>query len=115
MELLKRKTLTQRIARAPVDLPTARKMVTQLCHALGAAHAARIVHHDLKPENVFLAMPRRTDVAFTLKVLDFGIAKLIAESHTRTTRSIGTPLWMAPEQTEVGKAIRPTSNIWTLS
>jgi serine/threonine protein kinase len=114
MELLKGETLAQRIARAPVDLPTAREVMAQLCHALGAAHTAGIVHRDLKPENVFLAVPRRTGVAFTLKVLDFGIAKLVAESHTRATGSIGTPLWMAPEQTEVGKAIRPTSDVWAL-
>ena len=114
MELLKGETLAQRIARGPIDLPTAREVMAQLCHALGAAHAAGIVHRDLKPENVFLAVPRRTGVAFTLKVLDFGIAKLVAESHTRATGSIGTPLWMAPEQTEVGKSIRPTSDVWAL-
>ncbi len=72
----------------------------QLCHALGAAHLASVVHRDLKPENIFIGRSRRASVPFTVKVLDFGIAKILQESRTSATSTavIGSPLWMAPEQ-----------------
>ena len=114
MELLKGETLADRIARGPLDLPTAREVFAQLAHALVAAHDARIVHRDLKPDNLFLAHPRRTGVPFMLKVLDFGIAKLVLESHSKHTQSIGTPMWMAPEQTEIGKPILPACDVWAV-
>jgi len=47
-------------------------------------------------------------------VLDFGIAKVIAEAQTRHTQAIGTPLWMAPEQTESGQPVRPAADVWAL-
>jgi formylglycine-generating enzyme required for sulfatase activity len=92
-----------------------REIYAQLCHALGAAHALGIVHRDLKPENVFLAVPKREGVPFVVKVLDFGIAKLVAEAQTQAqTGAIGTPLWMAPEQTEIGRNISPATDVWSL-
>lgn len=72
------------------------------------------MHRDLKPENIFLAVSRRADAAFTVKVLDFGIAKLVAEAQTHHTAAIGTPLWMAPEQTEAGGRICPATDVWAL-
>jgi len=70
-------------------------IVRQLCHALGAAHAAGIVHRDVKPENVFLAKPNAT-----VKVLDFGISKVAetTDALTKTGTVMGTPDYMAPEQ-----------------
>ena len=60
-----------------------------------------------------VAAPRRR--AFTVKVLDFGIAKLVAEAHAHARPpAIGTPLWMAPEQTEVGSAVAPATDVWAL-
>jgi serine/threonine-protein kinase len=80
-----------------------------------AAHSAGIIHRDLKPENVFLALNRRAGGApFVVKVLDFGIAKLAAEAGTRgTTGAMGSPLWMAPEQTERGQ-ITAAADVWAL-
>jgi serine/threonine-protein kinase len=121
MELLAGEDLGDRVARrGRLAAPEAALVLEQLCHAVGAAHAAGIVHRDLKPNNVFLARTRRAGDAagVTVKVLDFGIAKLVAESKTsagaaRTAGMIGTPQWMAPEQTERG-AIGPQADVWAL-
>ncbi|MGZ3421953.1 MAG: bifunctional serine/threonine-protein kinase/formylglycine-generating enzyme family protein [Polyangiales bacterium] len=115
MEMLEGETLHDYVSRrgalAPIEV---REVFSQLCHALAAAHDAGIVHRDLKPENVFLAVARREGVPFTVKVLDFGIAKLVAEAATNQTAAIGTPLWMAPEQTEHGGNVRPATDVWAL-
>jgi len=115
-------------------------IVDQLCDALGRGHAIgvvhpdlkpenvflekprrrgvafTVVHSDLKPENVFLEKPRRRGVAFTVKVMDFGIAKLISDEvrEARVTTPMGSPLWMAPEQTQRGAAITPATDVWAL-
>ncbi|RKI58505.1 serine/threonine protein kinase, partial [Corallococcus sp. AB049A] len=73
-------------------------MLTQVCDALHAAHARGIVHRDLKPDNIFL-VKRGRGMPF-VKVLDFGIAKLVDASMPETVAGIivGTPEYMAPEQ-----------------
>jgi len=116
MELLEGEDLGTRLARGPVDALQAYDLVSQLCHALGAAHAAHIVHRDLKPENVFIARAHRVGVPFTVKVLDFGIAKVVAEAKATRMRTaaIGTPLWMAPEQTEQSHRIGPHTDVWAV-
>jgi serine/threonine protein kinase len=86
-------------------------IVSQLGHALAAAHAAGIVHRDLKPENVFLARERRADSSLSVKILDFGIAKLLEGGMTNTV-AMGSPLWLAPEQTEPGP-VGPAADIWS--
>lgn len=87
----------------------------QLCHAMAAAHAAGVVHRDLKPENIFLAKSKRAGGApFTVKVLDFGIAKLLAETALGwTTGTIGTPMWMAPEQA-TRSPVTAAADVWSL-
>jgi|GEM_PF-720547 len=115
MELLEgeelAKVLEQR-ALAPGELL---EVYRQLCHGLGAAHRGGLVHRDLKPENIFLAHARRDGAPYTVKILDFGIAKVIGESRTAAmaTSTLGSPLWMAPEQAEQG-AIRPATDVWAL-
>ncbi|GAB4199627.1 MAG: hypothetical protein OHK0013_09970 [Sandaracinaceae bacterium] len=115
MELLKGETLADRVdKRGPVSLEEATEIVRQLGHALVAAHRAGIVHRDLKPENLFLSESRRDGVPFTLKVLDFGVATLTDELQgPKTTQGVGSPLWMAPEQTNVGKVV-PATDVWAL-
>jgi len=49
-----------------------------------------------------------------VKILDFGIAKTLADAEARATASVGTPLWMAPEQTTQGAAITPATDVWAL-
>lgn len=80
--------------------PRARAIVAQLCRGLAAAHQQGVVHRDLKPSNLFLI--RRGEDHEFVKVLDFGIAKLMApddtaEVLTRTGEVIGTTPYMAPE------------------
>ena len=70
----------------------------QVASALDKTHAAGIVHRDLKPENLFLT--HREDGTARVKILDFGISKVVTEAHTgrNATHGLGTPLYMAPEQ-----------------
>jgi serine/threonine protein kinase len=115
MELLRGEdlaSLVQRVGALPV--PAARQILEQLCHAVGAAHAAGIVHRDLKPENVFIAEAKRTGSKFMVKVLDFGIAKVVAEAKTTQTAAVGSPMWMAPEQTARGGVIGPQTDVWAI-
>ncbi len=75
-------------------------ILTQVCDALQAAHINGVVHRDLKPENIFLL--HRERLPWFVKVLDFGIAKLLdnplAQAQTLAGTLIGTPEYMAPEQ-----------------
>ncbi len=115
MELLRGETMAQFLAhKGGLALWELRDVFSQLCHALAAAHDVGVVHRDLKPENIFFGVARREGASFTVKVLDFGIAKLVAEAHHTHTAAIGTPLWMAPEQTEIGMAVRPATDVWAL-
>jgi len=116
MELLKGEELADASARlGPLPLGDVGEVLSQIGHALEQAHAQGIVHRDLKPENVFLATSRRRDVAFTAKILDFGIAKLVEDSRQKTgTQPLGTPLFMAPEQTDRRGRICAATDVWAL-
>jgi serine/threonine protein kinase/Tol biopolymer transport system component len=107
MELLDGQTLKERLAGKPVPLEELLEWGVQLADALDAAHAQGVVHRDIKPANLFLT--RRG----SLKVLDFGLAKLVAkrqpvgvapqpsddeESLTSLGMVLGTAAYMAPEQ-----------------
>jgi len=124
MELVEGPTLADRIAEGPVPVPEALAISTQIAEALGAAHEQGIVHRDLKPANIKV----RDDG--TVKVLDFGLAKLSAfESNgiatsasghlpTVTTPAMtlagvimGTAAYMSPEQSK-GRPSDKRSDIW---
>ena len=117
MELLDGQDLAAYIAqRGPMPHHDAYELLAQLCDGLGAAHKKGIVHRDLKPENIFIATTRRRGSPFTLKLLDFGIAKVALPNRTSATgtSAMGSPLWMAPEQTEVGTRLRPATDVWAV-
>jgi len=99
MELLEGEDLTARVRRkGPLPLVQAASILRQACSALHAAHERGVIHRDLKPGNVFLA--RRGAHDDYVKILDFGISKMLgAQVELTTDRSvIGTPGYMAPEQ-----------------
>lgn len=115
MELLQGETLFDRVEkRGPVPAAEAYEILRQVCHALGAAHRSGLVHRDVKPENIFLASTRREGATVMVKVLDFGIAKVVQDARGAGTGSMGTPLWMAPEQTEAHGIIGPPTDVWAI-
>jgi eukaryotic-like serine/threonine-protein kinase len=99
MEFLEGEDLDQRLARVGrMPIEDVVRVVMQAASALSAAHAQGVVHRDLKPANIFLV--RVAGEPDFVKVLDFGVSKLIA-ARTRLTKpstAVGTPHYMAPEQ-----------------
>src|SRR6185436_6317211 len=93
----------------PADVVT---LFYQAAHALDRTHAVGVVHRDLKFENLFVTY--RDDGSPRLKVLDFGVAKVVAQTSAKTTRSLGTPLYMAPEQIKAAKGIGPRADVYAL-
>jgi eukaryotic-like serine/threonine-protein kinase len=114
MELLEGETLEQHAHQAGGTLSPAElvPLASQLLDVLKAAHASGIIHRDVKPENLFLV--RRTH---TLKVLDFGIARLtdLTKQATRSGRLLGTPAYMSPEQARgETKTLDGRSDVWAV-
>ncbi len=100
-------SLKDRLAADPIEVPEALALVRQLLAGLGAAHARDIVHRDVKPANLLL------DDHGTLKICDFGIAKLLgATDLTRTGTPLGTPAYKSPEQTQ-GQPIDHRTDLWS--
>jgi eukaryotic-like serine/threonine-protein kinase len=97
MELLRGESLGKRLERGPLPLAELQELVVAIGAALHVAHAAGVVHRDLKPENIFLVS---TSTGLTVKVLDFGISKVVDSDTVMTSDSIvlGTPQYMSPEQ-----------------
>jgi serine/threonine-protein kinase len=99
MEYLEGEPLNS-LLRKPVPAEVAIPILVQVCDALTAAHKASVVHRDLKPENIFLI--KRGRVENFVKVLDFGLAKLLDgerdRAHTAAGLIVGTPEFMSPEQ-----------------
>src|SRR5688572_4271074 len=120
MELLEGRTLREVVAKeAPMETARAVSIMLQVSAAVAAAHEAGVIHRDLKPGNIFVS--QRPDVPAVVKVLDFGIAKLAAETLdeddalnlTQVGAMIGTPRYMSPEQCN-GLELTPASDVYSL-
>jgi serine/threonine protein kinase len=117
MERVQGVTLTRKIPPAGLPLKDFFNLALQFCEAVAAAHAVGITHRDLKPENVMV------DNSGRVKVLDFGLAKLIDDAfvgsdatvaeQTREGVILGTASYMSPEQAE-GKPVDPRSDVFTM-
>ncbi len=95
----------------------AAEYLLQACEAVAEAHGLDIVHRDLKPGNMFLT--HRPDGSPCIKVLDFGIAKILGGggdegSLTRTEVVMGSPHYMSPEQMVSAKEVSAATDIWAL-
>ncbi len=117
MELLDGEDLSQRLERRGRLTPSETiAILAQVSRGLAKAHAAGLVHRDLKPDNIFLV---RDDDREIVKVLDFGIVRLDARrTDPRVTRRgmmIGTPSYMSPEQAMGQQDIDLRSDLWSLA
>lgn len=112
MERLEGADLGTRAREGRLLAPDVIDILLQVCSALAAAHAHGIVHRDLKPDNVFLAGDPQHPV---VKLLDWGIAKVIATQTHRTLEGslVGTPHYLAPEQAR-GAVVSPLSDVYSL-
>ena len=115
MEYLDGEDLAAHLAhRGHMPVPEIADLALQACDALDEAHAASLVHRDLKPANLFLS--KRADGSAFLKVLDFGITK-DARAEMRLTKAndtIGSPLYVAPEQLVSPHDVDARADIWAL-
>ncbi len=100
-------------------LPLARAVALMqcICAGVGAAHRRNIVHRDLKPDNIIVVPPSSEGETETVKVVDFGIAKLrdlaATQALTETGMIIGTPFYMSPEQCR-GEELDARSDVYSL-
>jgi len=119
MECLEGESLRQRLSRGPLPLGEALRIAVEIARGLATAHAAGIVHRDVKPANVMIT------TSGLVKVLDFGLAKLVhpepeaALSELATMEAVtghgvrlGTPAYMSPEQVE-GRAVSARTDVFS--
>ncbi|HET9212755.1 MAG TPA: protein kinase [Thermoanaerobaculia bacterium] len=100
-------TLRRRIERAPIPIDEAIDLAEQIARGLAKAHRGGIVHRDIKPANIMVTADG------VVKVLDFGLAKLVgAAAITRTGSSVGTPAYMSPEQAR-GEDVDHRTDLWS--
>ncbi len=105
--------------KGPLPIEQAVEFVLQACEAIAEAHGLGIVHRDLKPSNLFCI--RRSDGLHSIKVLDFGISKVLGLrdsvpelSMTKTSAVIGSPLYMSPEQLRSSRDVDARTDIWAI-
>lgn len=118
MEIVEGRLLREMLAEAVFDYRRAVEILCQVCAAIQVAHNNKVIHRDLKPDNIIVVNPGEKE---TVKVLDFGIAKMLEANQpadeqmvlTKRGMLIGTPQYMSPEQCQ-GKDLEPTSDLYSL-
>jgi serine/threonine-protein kinase len=116
MEFLYGEELRSTLKREAV-IPPARvvRMLSQVALALDEAHARKLIHRDLKPDNLFLCQTREGDI---VKILDFGSVKDKTEGAKKLTvlgTTIGSPFYMAPEQAQGLDTLDHRADVWALA
>jgi serine/threonine-protein kinase len=119
MEYLEGDTLKQRMRRGRLDSKKTAAVFCQLLEGLTAAHAAGIVHRDIKPDNIFLQKEKAGHRDW-VKILDFGISKFSQLSGeegqvTRAGMVMGTPFYMSPEQARTAHAVDARSDLYSVA
>lgn len=111
-ELLDGEPLSTTLKRGALPIARALAIVDQICAAIAEAHALGVVHRDLKPGNIFI---ERAGEKWAVKVIDFGIAKLLENEDriTHTGMVIGTPAYISPEQAR-GEPVDARSDLYAL-
>jgi TolB-like protein/tetratricopeptide (TPR) repeat protein len=107
MACVEGETLAQRLQAGPLDVDEAIAIATMIADGLGAAHQRGIVHRDIKPSNLIVTPDG------TVKIVDFGIARLDEAEFTRTGVKVGSIAYMSPERL-AGEKADPRSDIWSL-
>jgi serine/threonine-protein kinase len=120
MELLQGRSLAEVLAHEPLMVPERiGRLMADVLAGLAAAHTHGIIHRDLKPENIFVAKP--PNAPEIVKVLDFGIAKVVDRTRGDTARTpkptqfgtlLGTPQYMSPEQARGRTDLDHRVDIW---
>ncbi len=115
MELLSGQVLSDRLRTGPLEWTEIAHIGDEILSALSMAHAAGVVHRDLKPQNIYLAEDGAGGVR--AKLLDFGVSK-ISDSKTFATtdaKMLGTPAYMAPEQADGRQElVGPKTDVWAM-
>jgi serine/threonine-protein kinase len=115
MEMLRGEPLSRMLAqRGQLPIGEAVAVASQIAEAMAAAHDCKIIHRDLKPDNVFIAHDAD---GLRIKVLDFGVAKLIDGAGavaTATKTALGTAAYMAPEQFKSSRQVDHRADIYAL-
>ena len=120
MELLNGRTLRDKLKQdGPLPPPEVVRIVGQVISALEAVHRVGIVHRDLKPENIMLIPDPYVTGGERVKILDFGIAKLLEDGarigeNTKTGHIFGSPFYMSPEQCADTKSVDQRTDIYAL-
>jgi serine/threonine-protein kinase len=119
MDLIVGETLAVYLKRnGPMTLKDINSVFAQVCFGLSYAHGENVIHRDIKPSNIMLVKGMQLDTEGSVKIVDFGLAKIAGEGEgmqelTRTGEVMGSPIYMSPEQCTGGK-IDYRSDVYSL-
>lgn len=113
LELVEGQPLSALLSRtAPLDPTRAVRLIRQVASGLVAVHQSGALHRDLKPQNILVARAGTTDEQ--VKLVDFGLAKVLVDTEASTRQIVGTPAFMAPEQLRPDLPLDVRTDLWQL-